>query len=228
MRPLQRMSYFVLVFLIVPGAVRADTVTLVPGRDTTIYQSNPANSNGAGQGMLVGTTGRDFPCRGLIGFDIANNVPAGATITSVQLSLVLANTQNNESRGSSRRVELHRLLADWGEGTSGEGSGISQIGIGFFTTSNGTAATWSHAYYRGVPWSNAGGDFVATASASADIGTTLMKYTWNSTAGLVSDVQSWLDNPANNFGWLLLGDESTQSTARIFSTREGTNPPALV
>ena len=25
---------------------------------------------------------------------------------------------------------------------------------------------------------------------------------------MVTDVQSWLDNPANNFGWLVLGNES--------------------
>ena len=45
---------------------------------------------------------------------------------------------------------------------------------------------------------------------------------------MVSDVQSWLDNPATNYGWALIGDESTKTTARRFASREGVSQPALV
>ena len=41
------------------------------------------------------------------------------------------------------------------------------------------------------------------------------------------DVQSWLDDPASNFGWLVLGDESEISTAKRFDTRESASPPVL-
>ena len=51
-----------------------------------------------------------------------------------------------------------------------------------------------------------GGDFSATVSASQSVGA-IGQYTWSS-AQMVADVQSWLDNPASNFGWLVLGDES--------------------
>ena len=44
---------------------------------------------------------------------------------------------------------------------------------------------------------------------------------------MVADVQGWLDNPASNFGWLMLGDESTNLTAKRFDTRESTSPPVL-
>ena len=45
---------------------------------------------------------------------------------------------------------------------------------------------------------------------------------------MVADVQSWLDNPATNFGWLVLGDESMMMmTAKRFDTRESNNPPVL-
>jgi serine protease len=44
---------------------------------------------------------------------------------------------------------------------------------------------------------------------------------------MVADVQSWLDNPATNFGWLVLGDESTGTTAKRFDSRESTSPPVL-
>ena len=45
------------------------------------------------------------------------------------------------------------------------------------------------------------------------------RYSW-STPGMVSDVQMWLNAPAANDGWLLLGNETTLSTAKRFATRE--------
>jgi hypothetical protein len=47
--------------------------------------------------------------------------------------------------------------------------------------------------------------------------------TWNSTAGMVADVQDWLDNPSTNFGWALVGNESTFPTTKRFSTKEDAN-----
>jgi hypothetical protein len=44
---------------------------------------------------------------------------------------------------------------------------------------------------------------------------------------MVADVQSWLNNPAANFGWLVLGDESEIGTAKRFDTRESASPPVL-
>jgi len=37
---------------------------------------------------------------------------------------------------------------------------------------------------------------------------------------LVTDIQGWLATPSTNFGWLLLGDETTLTTARRFDSRE--------
>ncbi|HEU5108731.1 MAG TPA: hypothetical protein VFT95_09260, partial [Micromonosporaceae bacterium] len=42
--------------------------------------------------------------------------------------------------------------------------------------------------------------------------------------------QSWLDDPATNFGWMLVGDESRPQTAKRFDSREIDDPllqPAL-
>src|SRR5438067_12897809 len=36
-----------------------------------------------------------------------------------------------------------------------------------------------------------------------------------------------LDNPASNFGWLVLGDETAIATAKRFDTRESASPPVL-
>src|ERR1700682_6419336 len=67
------------------SSARATIITLGPTKDNTIYQSNVNNSNGAGTQMYSGTNTAASPRRGLIAFDIAGNVPAGATINRPQL-----------------------------------------------------------------------------------------------------------------------------------------------
>jgi hypothetical protein len=120
----------------------------------------------------------------------------------------------------TRTVELHKLLADWGEGTS---NADAQEGEGAPATPND--ATWRHRFYNTIFWTTQGGDFSATVSASQSVGG-IGEYVWSS-AQMVADVQSWLDNPASNFGWLVLGDESTSPTSKRFDTRESTSPPVL-
>ena len=47
---------------------------------------------------------------------------------------------------------------------------------------------------------------------------------------MVADVQSWLDDFSTNFGWLLLGNESSTQTSKRFDSREnatGGNRPVL-
>jgi hypothetical protein len=224
----QRMIWLAGMILLLPAAICADTITLVSSRDTTLYKDLPNNSNGAGQGLFVGTTGQADPRRALIGFDIANNLPAGSIITAVQLTLVLDQAASGDTR--ARPIELHRLLANWGEGTTGQGMPGPKSGRGFPTPSNGTTATWTNRFHNTTPWANAGGDFVATASGSTLVGSARQAYAWDSTPMMLSDVQAWLDDPASNFGWLLLGDESATATARRFDTREFPNSnlrPAL-
>ncbi len=72
-------------------------------------------------------------------------------------------------------------------------------------------------------------DAAATASASTPVGSTPhATYQWSG-AGLVSDVQLWLGNSSQNFGWLLRSlDEGTGRTVRGFAAREnGANVPTL-
>jgi hypothetical protein len=86
-------------------------------------------------------------------------------------------------------------------------------------------ATWRHRFFDTVFWTTQGGDFSATVSASQSVGG-VGQYTWSSPQ-MIADVQSWVNNPASNFGWLVLGDESTIATAKRFDTRESASPPVL-
>ena len=63
-------------------------------------------------------------------------------------------------------------------------------------------------------------------SASQSVGA-VGTYTWASTPQMVADVQSWLNDPATNFGWLVKGDETTNITAKRFESSESGSPPAL-
>ena len=55
-------------------------------------------------------------------------------------------------------------------------------------------------------------------------------HTLGSTENTIADVQSWLDSPATNFGWILRGDESSAGDARRVDSRENltaANRPTL-
>ena len=69
------------------------------------------------------------------------------------------------------------------------------------------------------PWTGTppGGD--ASSGASASLGG-IGSYAWESSNQLVTDVQNWLDDPAANFGWLLLGDESKSQTTKRFDSKD--------
>jgi hypothetical protein len=202
---------------------RADIVTIGPSKDASIYAANVNNSNGAGPGMFAGTDAGPSRIRSLLAFDIAG-VPqlSGATITGVQLTLTLGMVPGGSPPAPSPEiVDLHRLTADWGEGTTGSSSTtIGGTGGGF--AANTGDATWNARMFSGTLWSTAGGDFSATASASLSVGNTInTSFTWASTPTLVADVQGWLDSPATNFGWELINtDEISARTFRAFYTRE--------
>jgi len=197
----------------------AAIIVINPSKDNTLYEYDPAEgdtSNALGLHFFAGETGMGELRRGVIAFDIAGHIPAGSTVTAVSLSMNMSRTAVE----TARTVELHKLLADWGEGTS---DAPGEEGDGAPATSND--ATWRHRFFDTIFWTNEGGDFSATVTASQSVGA-IGQYTWAS-AQMVADVQEWLDNPANNFGWLVLGDESTIATAKRFDTRESASPPVL-
>jgi hypothetical protein len=195
--------------VIVTAAARGEVVTVGASADNTLYE-DPAGaiSNGAGAHLFAGMTGAGLRRRGLIAFDVAGTVPAGASIDGVTLTL-------HASQGSlgSPVVGLHRALASWGEGASDapdmEGQGAPAAP---------GDATWIHRMFDTTMWTTPGGDFDALASATIAVDGPGF-WTWTS-RGMVDDVQAWLDAPAADFGWLLRGDESMPVTSRRFDSRE--------
>jgi len=135
---------------------------------------------------------------------------------SAQLTL----TENRTIVGSMP-FALCRVTRAWGEGTSNSGM---EGGTGTIATTND--ATWSAGKYNVQNWTNPGGDFIATPSATANVGSGAA-YNWSSDT-MVADVESWRPVPANNFGWILIGMKNgqlvgangTETSAKRFASRE--------
>lgn len=209
-----RRSLCVAAFLSLASLSSAQSASLEPAKDNSLYLSGTGGtSNGAGQYLFAGTTGGGSLRRALMQFDVAGSVPAGATITGATLTLQL-----NKTAAGNLTLGLRRLTQDWGEGASNapgeEGGGAgSQPGD----------ATWIHTFFNSSFWTNAGGDFSATLSASQVVPFPSGPYSWSS-AQLIADVQDMLDNPGNNFGWILFPDSPQTGNAKRFGSRENPNP----
>jgi hypothetical protein len=221
--------FCVLIAIACATAAQAATVTLTPDRDNTLYQSSTGNlSNGAGGSFYAGRSNQTTTLqtrRALMHFNLSS-IPAGAVITDASLRLVAENVGQN----GNRTMTLHKLLEDWGQGTS------NAIGQGTLATNND--ATWLYRFYNpsnpsaSPRWAQAGGSFSATSSGQAvcpNLGGAFT-FTGNSASQMVADIRAWFADPANNFGWELSGDETTQGTAKKIYSRENstaTNRPQL-
>ncbi|MCP3904188.1 MAG: DNRLRE domain-containing protein [Planctomycetes bacterium] len=196
-------------------APASHTVTVEAGRDNTLFSTDDGSaSNGAGPNVFSGRTGAGGTRqRALLWFDVSGAVPAGATIVGAELTLTVI----QGGGAPAQEHTLHRVLADWGEGTS-----IGAGGNGAPSTPDD--ATWLHTFFPGQFWSSPGGDFDDAASTAQTLGSTPGPVTWGPAATMTADVQFWLDTPASNHGWVLIGNEDVLNSARKLASREFDTP----
>jgi hypothetical protein len=216
--PMRRstLAVFALVGLITP--VRAATVAIPAARDTTLVEDpNGALANGAGPAVFAGRTAAsdNGVRRGLVVFDLVQGLaaipPTAMNIEKVALGL----TNLTESNLAPAEYRLHRVLADWGEGTS------SSTGGGGAPATPGDA-TWIHTFHSTSFWMHNGAQFVGNPSARLVIAGP-GAYRFESDA-LLGDVRFWARHPERNFGWILIGDETHPQTVRAFASRENPEP----
>jgi hypothetical protein len=210
MRSFLSIQFLILVIcgtLSVPAS--AATVLIEASQDNTLYETDDGSlSNGKGDYIFAGRTSNSELRRGLIAFKNLSAIPPGATIESVKLHLWMSKTISDPTT-----IQVFRLISDWGEGSSvasGQegGGGTRQTGD----------ATWIHTFYNTSNWATPGGDYAGTASAQLNVDA-LGAYEFGSNSSMVSDLQDWIENPAGNFGYILIAGESTAS-ARRFNSRE--------
>lgn len=193
---------------------RGETVEIPAAKDATLIEDpDGALANGSGPFLFSGRTNQQVGGvrRALIAFDVASAVPERAVVTGVSVRLFLA-----PSNPGPRRIDLYRVLADWGEGPSSSAGGIG-------APSEPGDVTWLHTFYDTDFWAVSGGQFLGRSSAH-QTGDEPGFVTWTGTRLLIDDVTLWLRAPWRNFGWILIGDETTRQTAKSFASRENPDP----
>ncbi|MBW2389447.1 MAG: multicopper oxidase domain-containing protein [Deltaproteobacteria bacterium] len=200
----------------------ADVITIGAVKDNTLYEPESEKSNGAGEYFFVGQTDVGDRRRGVLAFDPVSAIPSGSTINSVTLQLHMSRT-----KAGGESVSLHRLLADWGEGGS---DAAGQEGVP--ANAEADDATWEYRLYDDVDpssspaWTALGaeGDYIGAASETVTVGGNGF-YSWPAasdppSSGMAADVQGWLDVPSTSFGWIVIGHEGTNKTAKRFGSRQ--------
>lgn len=192
------------------------TVTITATKDNTLYETvDGSTSNGAGIYLFVGQVGSNGDNknrRTVIKFDLEGKLPANAVITLAKLKMNMS-----QSRTGASNLSIYRLISDWGEGIS---DAADPGGRGAAAATND--ATWKHKFFSTQNWSALGGDYISFPSATSSVGGT-GSYEWSDTL-LWANVVSWVANPASNFGWIIIGNETGQSAKR-FDSRENAVAP---
>lgn len=188
----------------------------IPEMDNTIY-SDGDFSNGSGDHFIAGNTGSGDSRRALLDFSIINYIPTGSNIIGAEIELYC--DQTNGAAGP-QVINLHRVTSDWGEGSSNANANPGQG-----ATATTGDATWACGMSDGAggcmaAWTTPGGDVVSTPSASVTVDAAGQYYTIQSTAQLVADLQDMLDNPGTDYGFILVGNETANTTAKRFASRE--------
>ena len=180
----------------------ADATIFAEQTGGTLYD---AVADGRGGNLWTSVLAAGVVRRALVRFDLSA-LPAGAQVVSVQVEAFMIRLREPQT------ITLHRITAPWGEGPANGGD----AGIG--APASAGDCTWSHRVWPNQPWAMRGGDFLTSASAGAAVSGWPAPVLWANTPELVDDVQGWIEGPASNHGWMLIGTESgTQNASRLAS-----------
>ncbi len=202
--------YYILILALLPGInllSQTNEVELGASIDNTMFKDLNL-SNGIGEYFFAGTTKDGVIKRALLMFNLAESVPEGVTVDSAILVL-----HPTKVKPGSTSINVHMLTTEWGEGTSKADDGD---GKGAAATAND--ATWEFAKFNLHPWIKLGGDYALEASATSTVSTG--NDAVFSSILITANVNFWLANPSNNFGWILIGDEFSTSTSAKFGSRD--------
>lgn len=192
-------------------------VRWVASADTTLFADAPNHAHGAGSGLFIGNIASGAPRRSLLRFDVSS-LPADVRVLEASLALYV--DRAGIASSSTDFASLHRLTESWNEGSADGGTG----GAGTPGAAGDTTWGWrslgdAAENVAGIPWQAAGGTFAPAPSAIAAL-PSKGALTFSTTTGLVADVQGWIERPGSNFGWILLGNEQRDQTARRILSRE--------
>ena len=213
-------------YKLVPAPVNPAPVVLTAVKDSTIFSETGGGgeqlANGQGP-LFTGASSTGDIRRAMLRFDLSS-FPVGSRFSAAMLQVHVSQAETGAA--TQRNTLLHRMLVDWGEGSS-------------FSATSGVAAqagdaTWLNSFFSStapVAWSNDGGDYNASISAGFGLyAQTGFRSFLN--PHMMNDVHAWVATPGSNFGWLLSNiDAPSTSTTKTLASREDadtTKRPQLV
>ncbi len=180
----------------------ANSIVLNPVADASISQITPDITR-----LNVGTNGKGQSSRALVQFDFSS-IPSNAVISSAALTVSVSSVPPTPVNSM---FDMRTVQVSW--------------------TSN--SVTWNNRT-SSATWAAAGGvigsDFSSRVSQTNYFGSSAGNYTFVSNSNLVADVQTWLQNPGTNYGWVMISEsQGTAYTVRAISSIEDTagTPPSL-
>lgn len=207
------------------------TVSVLPSKDTSIYEKYPTLSNGGGDLIVVGNDTNPFTgqlegaVHGLLAFDLVGPVPQTAQVDNAELFMTVDSLLNG-----GEEVELYTVSEDtvgmgltWDEGTQ-DAAGNEWVPAG----SDALDATWNERTFL-APWGTPGGDYGPTPLNVRDVfNTGLMSF---ASPALTSAVAGMVSTGDQEDGFLLRGNPNAFfDTAAMFRSRNAspTQQPAMV
>lgn len=190
-------------------------------RDTTLLEDLPTHAGGGAMGVFSGTIRTGFLRRALIAVDLSA-IPTDAVVVSARLEMTVERSGGNFG---DVPYGLHRVARAWGEGEAG----IPDEPGGLGAPAAAGDATWNDAFFTQAAWAAPGGDFEAIPSATTNAGQQGAEVIWED-AGLTADIQAWVANPADNFGWAIITPEegTPQRVKKFFSSEAEASRPVLI
>jgi hypothetical protein len=192
-------------------SLQAATVQIDVLKDTSLFETGPDANLGADD-LASGTTKAGYKSRALIQFDVASLIPTGSTIQSVSLRLNV----NRQANGAYlENYGLHKFLTNWTEGVGTSNFAPALTGETSWNSQSQGSVLWS------TPGTQSGVEYSPVISGLSATILTTGTFNISSTSQMVTDVQSWLDAPTANFGWMIIGQrEDIGGTARRFTSKE--------
>ena len=186
------------------------TTNLFPVADATIRSDAPDSNFGSDSFVMAGTSNSGaMVSRGLFRFDLSG-IPTYATVSNAMLSFVSVNQAANDF------FALSRLLTNWNESEvtwNRRTASMLWTAPGCQSSTDFFEYLSSYFYFQAVPGLT---NQVTDNGPFPD-------------AGLVYDTQLWINNPAQNFGWIWQDfNESTGTNLVEVGSRENPgNQPVL-
>jgi PEP-CTERM motif len=209
------------------ATLRAEIIALHPMADTTLIQVAPGNNLGGADFFNAGTAGNGNRNRALLSFDLSG-IPIGSTINFASLSFDIIRQPVMDLQTAT--FGLHRMLVSWNEGVQ---IPEDENSPGLGAPAAGGESAWAYRFAIDTGWSVPGGqpgvEFVAAPSSTTFVYGLGDPVLFESTAEIAADVQFWLDNPNQNFGWMFMTEtEQVRKSARSFASREDPNGGPLL